>query len=51
MKKKEFLLLCKKMELIFQSQFLKILGFDNDEIENLIENSNSLKRKIHGIYH
>lgn len=38
--------LCLKMEAIFQLHFLKLIGFSDGEISNVIENSYSLKRKI-----
>lgn len=42
----ELWLLCQKMEVIFQLHFLKVLGFNNDEIKNVIENCYPLRSKI-----
>lgn len=42
-------LLCQKMEVIFQLHFLKVLGFSDGEIQNVIENCYPLKSKINKI--
>lgn len=42
----ELWLLCQKMEVIFQLHFLKVIGFNDDEIKNVIENCYPLKSKI-----
>ena len=41
--------LCLKMELIFNLHFLKVIGFTDDEIENVVKNPQPLKRKINEI--
>ncbi|WP_289846767.1 HEPN domain-containing protein [Colwellia sp. E2M01] len=38
--------LYQKMEVIFQLHFLKVLGFNDEEIESVVENSYPLKQKI-----
>lgn len=38
--------LCQKMEVIFQLHFLKVIGFSDQEINNVVENCHPLKRKI-----
>ena len=38
--------LCLKMEVIFQLHFLKVIGFSDDEIKNVIQNCYPLKSKI-----
>lgn len=38
--------LCQKMEVIFQLHFLKVVGFSDEEIESVVENSYPLKQKI-----
>ena len=43
---RELWLLCQKMEVIFQLHFLKVLGFNDDGIKNVIENCYPLKNKI-----
>lgn len=43
---KELWDLCQKMEVIFQLHFLKVIGFNEDEIINVIENSYPLKQKL-----
>lgn len=48
-KGRELWLLCLKMEAIFNLHFLNIIGFTTDEIEQVIENSESLKRKLQPI--
>jgi len=48
-KENELWLLCQKMEVIFQLHFLKVLGFNDDEIKNVIENCYQLKSKINKI--
>jgi len=45
----ELWLLCQKMEVIFQLHFLKVLGFSNEEIKNVVENCYPLKHKINEI--
>lgn len=42
----ELWLLCQKMEVIFQLHFLKVIGFSEDEIKNVIENCYPLKTKV-----
>jgi hypothetical protein len=42
----ELWLLCQKMEVIFQLHFLKVLGFSDEEIRNVVENCYPLKHKI-----
>lgn len=42
----ELWLLCQKMEVIFQLHFLKMIGFSEDEIKNVIENCYPLKTKV-----
>lgn len=42
---KELWLLCQKMEVIFQLHFLRVLGFTDDEIKNVIENCYPTKKK------
>jgi len=46
---KDLWLLCQKMEVIFQLHFLKVLGFSDNEIKNVIENCYPLKSKINEI--
>jgi hypothetical protein len=46
---KDLWLLCQKMEVIFQLHFLKVLGFSDGEIKNVIENCYPLKSKINEI--
>ncbi|HIF9264547.1 TPA: HEPN domain-containing protein [Photobacterium damselae] len=41
--------LCQKMEVIFQLHFLKVVGFSDEEIESVVENSYLLKQKINKI--
>lgn len=41
--------LCKKMEVIFQLHFLKVIGFSEEEIESVVENSYPLKQKLNKI--
>jgi len=41
--------LCQKMEVIYQLHFLKVVGFSNEEIENVVENCYPLKQKINKI--
>lgn len=41
--------LCQKMEVIFQLHFLKVVGFSDEEIESVVENSYPLKQKINKI--
>lgn len=48
-KGRELWLLCQKMEVIFQLHFLKVLGFSEDEIKNVIENCYPLKSKINEV--
>lgn len=48
-KGRELWLLCLKMEAIFNLHFLNIIGFTADEIEQVIESSESLKRKLQPI--
>lgn len=43
---KELWNLCQKMEVIFQLHFLKVVGFNHDEIESVVENCYPLKQKI-----
>ncbi len=38
--------LCQKMEVIFQLHFLKVIGFTDDEINNVVENCQSIKNKL-----
>ncbi len=38
--------LCQKIEAILQLHFLKVLGFSKEEIDNVIENSYPLKKKL-----
>lgn len=45
-KGRELWLLCMKMEAIFNLHFLNIIGFTADEIEQVIKNSESLKKKL-----
>jgi hypothetical protein len=42
----ELYALCRKMEAIFQLQFLKILGFSESEITTIVGNFRSLKDKL-----
>jgi hypothetical protein len=44
----ELWLLCQKMEAIFQLHFLRVIGFSDDEIKNVIENCYPLKSKVNG---
>lgn len=46
---KDLWLLFQKMEVIFQLHFLKVLGFSDGEIQNVIENCYPLKSKINEI--
>ncbi|HUH58295.1 MAG TPA: HEPN domain-containing protein [Pseudomonadales bacterium] len=46
---KELWNLCQKMEVIFQLHFLKVVGFSDEEIESVVENSYPLKQKINKI--
>lgn len=48
-KGKDLWVLCLKMEAIFQLHFLKLIGFSDEEISRVIENSYTLKRKINEI--
>lgn len=43
---KELWELCQKMEVIFQLHFLKVIGFNEEEINNVIENCYPLKQKL-----
>jgi ApeA N-terminal domain 1 len=43
---KDLFMLCMKMEAIFQLHYLKILGFTNEEVSNVVKNCYSLKRKL-----
>ncbi|HEM7507748.1 TPA: hypothetical protein U2J54_000722 [Providencia rettgeri] len=45
-KGRDLWLLCLKMEVIFNLHFLNIIGFTADEIEQVIKNSESLKKKL-----
>lgn len=45
-KGRELWLLCLKIEAIFNLHFLNIIGFTTDEIEQVIKNSESLKKKL-----
>jgi hypothetical protein len=38
--------LCMKMEAIYQLHFLKEIGFTNEQINNVVKNSNELKHKL-----
>ncbi|PSV17153.1 hypothetical protein C0W59_03360 [Photobacterium kishitanii] len=38
--------LCQKMEAIFQLHFLKVIGFNNQEIDSVVENCYPLRHKI-----
>jgi hypothetical protein len=44
-KRIDLLLLCLKMEVIFQLHFLKVIGFESDEIEAIFSNNDVLKQK------
>lgn len=46
---RELWVLCQKMEVIFQLHFLKVIGFEDADINGVVENCNPLKRKIHEI--
>lgn len=43
---RELWVLCQKMEVIFQLHFLKVIGFNDDEINSVVENCYPLKRKL-----
>jgi hypothetical protein len=43
---KELWSLCQKMEAIFQLHFLKVIGFNDSEIDGVIENCYPLKQKL-----
>lgn len=43
---KELWNLCQKMEVIFQLHFLKVIGFNEEEINSVIENCYPLKQKL-----
>ena len=47
---KELWGLCQKMEFILQLHFLRVIGFDNSEIENAVQNSYPLKEKIRELH-
>ena len=38
--------LCQKIEVIFQLHFLKVIGFNEEEINSVIENSYPFKQKL-----
>jgi len=42
-------LLCLKMEVIFQLQLLQLLGFTQEQIEDILKNNRKLQEKITGI--
>ncbi|MBD1852163.1 hypothetical protein H6F87_19485 [Cyanobacteria bacterium FACHB-502] len=46
---RELWFLCQKLEIIFQLHFLKVLGFSEAEIQNVIENCYPLKNKLNQI--
>lgn len=46
---KDIWVICLKMEVIFQLHFLYILGFTDNEISNVIENSYPLKQKLNDV--
>lgn len=43
---KDLLFLCDKMEAFFQLHFLQVLGFTQDEIKSVLDNSYPLKEKL-----
>jgi ApeA N-terminal domain 1 len=43
---KDLLFLCHKMEAFFQLHFLQVLGFTQDEIKSVLDNSYPLKEKL-----
>ncbi len=42
----ELWILCQQAEAVFQLQLLRLLGFSNEEVKEIVSNSNSLQRKI-----
>jgi len=46
---KELWILCQKMEVIFLLHFMKVVGFSDEEIESVVENSYLIKQKINKI--
>lgn len=46
---KELWSLCRKMEVIFQLHFLKVIGFNDSEIDGVLENCYPLKQKLNEI--
>ncbi|MNR46244.1 hypothetical protein D3C85_1651850 [compost metagenome] len=45
-KGRELWILCQKMEVIFNLNFLKVVGFTDEEINSVVDNCYPLKRKI-----
>ena len=45
----ELWILCQKMEVIFQLHFLRVIGFNANEIKDVIENSLPMKNKLRKI--
>lgn len=43
---RELWILCQKMEIIFQLHFLKVIGFNDELIQNVVENCFPIKRKL-----
>ncbi|MFI8430693.1 HEPN domain-containing protein [Pseudomonas sp. NPDC078863] len=48
-KGREMWAICQKMEVIFNLHFLKVIGFNEDKIDSVVENSHLLKRKLQEI--
>ncbi|MGP5561776.1 ApeA N-terminal domain 1-containing protein [Vreelandella alkaliphila] len=48
-KGRELWVLCQKMEVIFNLHFLKVVGFDDEEISGVVRNCYPLKRKLQEI--
>ncbi|WP_259741222.1 HEPN domain-containing protein [Pseudomonas fluorescens] len=41
--------ICQRMEVVFNLHFLKVIGFTEDKIDSVVENSHPLKRKLQEI--
>ena len=45
-KDEDLLPLCRKMELLFQLHFLRLIGFSREQIDSLLANSIPLRRQL-----
>jgi len=48
-KGRDMWILCQRMEVVFNLHFLKVIGFTEDKINSVVENSYPLKRKLQEI--